>query len=85
MIKLISCFNKILGTRPKMAGAGGVGLVPVDVFVIPLTRHFVSTYPARGEVNGLLRFTRNDDRVIGEIDRLLCGACNDDRARGGVI
>ena len=68
-----------------MTGVGGVDLVLVVVFLIPLTRHFVSTSPARGEVDGLLRFARNDDRVIGEIDRLLRGACNDDRARGEVV
>ena len=50
-----------------MTGAGDVGLVLVDLFVIPLTRHFVSTSPARGEVNGLLRFARNDDRARGEV------------------
>lgn len=59
--------QKILGTRPKMTGAGGVGLVPVDVFLLPLTRHFVSTSPARGEVDGLLRFTRNGDRARGKV------------------
>ena len=68
-----------------MTGAGGVGLVPVGVFLIPLTRHFVSTSPARGEVNRLLRFTRNDGRVLSKVDGLLRFTRNDDRARGEVV
>ena len=66
-----------------MTCAGDVDLVLVDLFVIPITRHFVSTSPARGEVNGLLRFTRNRER--SEVNGLLRCARNDDRARGGVI
>ena len=59
--------QKIPGTGPGMTGVGGMCLVPVDVFLIPFTRHFVSTSLARGEVNGLLRFTRNDNRTCGGV------------------
>ena len=55
--------QKILGTRPRMTGARGVGLVPVAVFLLPLTRSDAPTSPSRGEVNRLLRFARNDGRV----------------------
>ena len=67
-----------------MTGVGGVDLVLVVVFLIPLTRHFVSTSPARGEVDGLLRFARNDDRARGEVTRLLRCARNDDRVIGEI-
>ena len=77
--------QKIPGTGPGMTGAGGVGLVPVGVFLIPLTRHFVPTSPASGKVNGLLRFARNDNRERDKVTRLLRFTRNDDRARGEVV
>ena len=70
--------KKILGTRPKMTGVRYVDLVSVGTH-LPLTRHFVPTSPAWGEVKGLLCFTRNDGRVLGEVTRLLRCARNDDR------
>ena len=63
--------QKILGTRPRMTGARGVGLVPVAVFLLPLTRSDAPTSPSRGEVNRLLRFARNDGRVESEVVILL--------------
>ena len=68
-----------------MTCAGDVDLVLVDLFVIPITRHFVSTSPARGEVNRLLRFTRNDNRERREVNGLLRCARNDDRTRGELV
>ena len=44
------CWNKILGTRPRMTGARGADLVLVVVFVIPLTRSDAPISPARDEV-----------------------------------
>ena len=59
--------QKIPGTGPGMTGTRDVNLVLVDVFVIPLTRHFVSTSPARGNVDRLFRFARNDDKAKGKV------------------
>ena len=66
MTRLGTRCQKILGTRPKMTDVGGVDLVLVGTH-LPLTRHFVSTSSARGEVDGLLRFARNDNRTWGGV------------------
>ena len=77
LTRLVLCCNKILGTdcasRPRMTGAGDSALVPVVMFLLPLTRSDAPTSPSRGEVNRLLRFARNDGRVKCEaVSLLLC-------------
>ena len=48
-------------------GAGDADLVLVAVFLLPLTRSDAPTSPSRGEVKGLPRCARNDDRAMGEV------------------
>ena len=54
-----------------MTGVGGVDLVPPAGLLLPLTRSNAPTSPSRGEVAGLPRFARNDDRARGEVVILL--------------
>ena len=49
MTRLVPCFHKILGTRPRMTGAGDANLVPVN----RLPRFARNDGRARGEVVGL--------------------------------
>ena len=46
--------NKILGTGPRMTGAGWATLLPPAVLLLPLTRSDAPTSPARGEVAGFV-------------------------------
>ena len=45
LTRLEPCCNKILGTRPRMTGAGGVGLVPPVILVLNALFLKVSFFP----------------------------------------
>ena len=73
LTKLETCFHRILCTRHRMTGAGGASLLFVATH-LPLTRSEAPTSPSRGEVAGLPRFARNDDRARGEVVILILNA-----------